>query len=886
MRGTSSVATRPGRQDLVARPRLVAALERQTGRPLTLVSAPAGYGKSTLVDVWAARAERTGPVVSISLPGPDVQPEELWSALLESLPRQGVDLAGVMASVPGAEVDDSVLSLLAHSLDDRETPVVWVLDFGEWPVHPLLGDWLRRLLEACRGGLRVVLVTRTDPPLPLHRYRLDGAITEVRAQDLAFTVTEAARLMQQSGLELAPYDLATLHARTGGWPAGLKFAAMSLAGRADTAAVIREFRGDRGNISEYLMTEVLAKQPLGIRDFLLQTCVVDQLEPGLVEALTGEFCDARALDFMAHANSFIEPVPGSPGCYRYQPLFRELLRSQLSFEMPSLVPPLHRQAARWFAENQKPLAAIGHAVAARAWDQAAHYVVEGLGVGGLLTRRSQASVAGPLAHFPADVDGVEAALTRAALALAGLDVTRGAMELDTARVLLAQDPTARTPACVLAMVVMDALAASLGGDLDAGLEAALVAERLLAETPDHVAARPELRVVVAGCKGRVLLQRGDLSAAHAAFVDGVEAADGQHLDAVVSELQGMVALVDAIAGHLRRATEIAVRLGLSPGSAEDVPEVSAAALALAWVRADEYDLEAAERLATVAEQGVPSYDTKVLGTLLALVRARLLVAQGDYDLSQATLRAARRVAPPGRAVGWLDRSLVVAEAASLLASGQPARAAALVDEAEGDGALDSMLVLQRALLATGDETDAAPDPESHAVRSAPLEVQVDSWLFQAERSLRVGDAARAQACLDRALRVAAPERLRRPFFDAPDDVRVLLDRSGLAGRSRWLRRRGGSDHAVADLDERGHTRPGDGGGAAPVVNPLTAKEQEVLGCLAQLLTTDEIAAEMFVSVNTVRSHVRSIIRKLDVTRRNEAVRRAWELGLLPPRDAA
>jgi len=253
---------------------------------------------------------------------------------------------------------------LADRILAHEEPVVWVLDCGEWSLSPALGDSISGLMDQCGPSLRVVLLTRSDPPLPLHRYRLADAITEIRAADLAFTATEASKLMRRAGLALDPVDLTALQQRTGGWPAGLKFAAMSLSGRADTAEAIREFRGDTGNVAAYLMDEVLATQPVDTREFLLRTCIADELDPGLVGALTGLPCDPRALEFMAHGNSFIVPVPGVRCRYRYSSLFREFLRSRLSFERPALVPELHRTAAEWLVAHGQRMAAIRHAVGA------------------------------------------------------------------------------------------------------------------------------------------------------------------------------------------------------------------------------------------------------------------------------------------------------------------------------------------------------------------------------------------------------------------------------------------------------------------------------------------------------------------------------------------
>ena len=360
-----------------------------------------------------------------------------------------------------------MLARLGRSIAARGAPVVWVLDCGEYALPPMISDGLRRLVGGSTDGLRVVLLTRTDPPLPLHRYALNGALTEIRAADLSFTATETARLMQRSGLDLSPADVDALRVRTRGWPAGLRFAAMSLAGRSDTPEAIGEFRGDTHNVAGYLMTEVLAKQPPAIREFLLRTCLLDELEPGSVEALTGQPSDPRVLEFLAHGNAFVEPVPGRPSHFRYQPLFREFLRSQLTFENAALAAALHQQASEWLAQHGQPLAAIRHAAKAQAWPLAARHFVDGLCYAGLLTGRQRRLQEKLVADIPAVVEGAEAALTRAAFALAELDARRAASELDAARALLNADPGDGSRGCATALAVLEAAAASLGSDAGA-----------------------------------------------------------------------------------------------------------------------------------------------------------------------------------------------------------------------------------------------------------------------------------------------------------------------------------------------------------------------------------------------------------------------------------
>jgi LuxR family maltose regulon positive regulatory protein len=229
----------------------------------------------------------------------------------------------------------------------------------------------------------------------------------------------------------------------------------------------------------------------------------------------------------------------------------------------------------------------------------------------------------------------------------------------------------------------------------------------------------------------------------------------------------------------------------------------------------------------------------------------------------------------------------VDQAKLLVARRLPQEAIRVIERCHGRKQVASLLALQRAAIEVGESSPALPPPLPAQRRTVPLEALVDGWLVQAAHAIKVGDPGRGRLCLERALRLAAPERLRRPFFEAPPAVRGLLRPSGdLVARHPWLRVPGptrGGDHAAAGSGEQSPEARRDGA-ARPI--PLTSKEQEVLEYLAELLTTDEIAKTMFVSVNTVRSHVRSILRKLGASRRNEAVRRAWELGVLPSRPAA
>jgi LuxR family transcriptional regulator, maltose regulon positive regulatory protein len=829
----------------VPRPRLVERVSLGVRTPLTLISAPAGFGKTMLLESWAAH-----------YPGPSV------------VKRIVVDTSNDHPA--GVE-------FLRDSTQRGDRDVVLLVDCGDLAMTPEFGQRLHRLIRGNAGRVRVVLVTRSDPPLPLHLYRLSGTVVEIRAAELAFTIDEAATLMRRHRLDLTDSEVADLLARTGGWPAGLMFAAMNLAGKTDSARVIREFRGDAGNVAAYLMTEVLDAQPPELREFLLRTCVVDEVRPGLAEALTGRVCELRSLQFISHGNAFIQPVPETADCYTYQPLFREFLRAQLLFERPDAVPGLHRAAAAWFARNGRSFEAIHHAITAGDWSHAVRYLVEDLDVAGLLIGRRRRQLTTMFAGLPDDLDGSEAAIVRAARALAAFDVGRCTSELGKARAWLDHQVSARSQAAELAISVLQAVCASLRADNEAVLGIVLTAEaQLRAASPDS-ATHPEPRLLVAGCKGRVLLQHGDFPAALAAFTEGIAIAEQADAPEALADFLGMVALVEAVWGHLRRAGEVVAHAAELAASGQHLSQ--SAIVAEAWVHTEQGDLPSAEDLVQRAPKAAPTYDARVVTAALALVRARLLRAGGDIALAAAELRAARN--GYGTQSGWFGQALIVDEAKLLVAQHQPQEAISVIEQSQGRDQAGSRLVLQRAAAESGERLPAQPPLATH--RKDPLETQVDGWLVQAAASIRTGDTGRTGICLERALRLAAPEQLRRPFAEAPPSVRTMLEpTSDLVRRHPWLRGPGflrGRDHTAADRWATPRTE-------LVVTASLTSKEHEVLEYLAELLTTEEIASTMYVSVNTVRSHVRSILRKLSASRRNEAVRRAWELGLLPSRPEA
>lgn len=596
------------------------------------------------------------------------------------------------------------------------------------------------------------------------------------------------------------------------------------------------------------------------------------------------------LDRLARDDAFLDEIPEHPGTYRLHPLFRELLRAQLAYEAPERVASLERAAAGWLATNDLTVEAVRHAVAGGAWEDGCRYVIENLAAVRLLTERPPGRLRTLLADLPDEADGPHVSLVRAAQAILSHDASGAASQLELARKAFAGAPV--PPAAQLSLALLTGFQARLAGDAAAALSALRDAEGLIDQVVEHTDSGDAVALLTWNT-GASLLLAGRVDAAVEEFMACVDRAGGGGPETAwpVIDSLGQLALVAAMRGQLQRATELADR-SLTLRHRAAIPTrygPCAAEIALAWTCTEAYDLRASRRHLARAAEAVTAGDDP-LPWAFAVVTARGRRARGDMDGARRVLDEAVETAPLAE---WMRDRLRLEVAILDIVSGEPARALRVVADVVDTNLPEAALVASRAQLATGaDVTELAAVDEQ-----APLATRVDLWLVEASRQLGQGDERAAHRALGRSLRLAAPQTLRRPFYEAPADVRRLLRSSGdLAVEHGWLspastapadRARGAPARQVSDTHEvRGARGPGTATTAAPVrdddgpVEQLTPKELEVLGHLAELLTTEEIAGAMFVSVNTVRTHVRNILRKLTVSRRNEAVRRARALRLI------
>jgi LuxR family maltose regulon positive regulatory protein len=870
---------------VVTRSRLIDRLASAAQGQITLVTAPAGAGKTTLLRSWLAAGRVPGLPVWVGLDAADREFGTFWSYVLAGLERVGLALP----SEAEIEPDATPVHRLAAALYGRAEPIVLVLDDADVLAGSAVPEELDFLARHAGSALRLVLAARGDPQIHRLRHRLDGSVTDIRADDLAATEAEVREVLALHGVTPSDECVRAVLRRTGGWMAGVTLTALAAVERSGAAGPGRE--DDRAvataadaDIADYLDAEVLALLPAADMQLLLQVGLVEHVPGALAAELSGRPAARQALDDLGRRTSLVQRCRRHDDCQRIHPLLVGLLGTRRSTASSRR---LHRRAGEWCASGDRSVDAAVHLATAQDWPEAAAALVNGYAVahlvGGPRARRLLAAFAG----MPPDSRGAQSAVVLAAAAVARRDAEVAAKQLGRAEELVDDVPPDRAGALALALAVAGAGLARLSGDADRAMDARAALDRATAEIEaGGGSAGAESRTTVLAEVGAALLRAGRLDAAAAMLAEDLAedaAAGPPSFAAVRSVLTGRAALVEALRGHLTVARELAERAGAAPADLDGADgrrrrhgPVEALA-ALAWVAVETGAAAEADQPADRAAGG----DDPVVPAVLGLVRARSLRAAGQPDQALSVLAATRhptgRDAPPA----WLDGMLVAATAAVWTASGRPERALQELADA-GHGGPDVCLETARAHLASG-EVERSTEEVAALLRRGDLAlgVRVEAWLLRAEAALARRDRKVAEQAADRALRTASEQRLLRPVLEAPPQLRGLLQAAGPdmvgsrrgTGSGRGRRPGVGSRGASPPLPAPTPGRP-------VVVEPLTAREQEVLGYLSALLSTEEIAELMFVSVNTVKSHVRGILRKLGAPRRNEAIRRARELQLV------
>jgi len=853
--------------DLVGRRRLLDSLwwdSAPDGR-VALVTGAAGAGKTTLVAQWLEqrRSEQELAVAWVSLNPQDDEVHALWSAVLVALEQCGAwsdtpplhDL-----EAPRRSVGQGFLAQLVDAIESAAVPVCLVLD----DLHVLRDraalDSIDALLRSLPKRFELVLSARFTPDLAVARLQVEGRLVRVTAPDLAFTREEVGALLHRHGLQVCPEDLTALHRRTEGWAAGLALAVSSMGRRADVHRFIEEFAGDDRTMADYLVGEVLRQLEPDVVDFLLAASICDDVDHDLAVAVTGRPDAARLLDEVEHANVLVTRAAGHDTTYRYHAMLREYLQAELARRDPGLVPVLHRRAAGRLAARGEPLRALEHAVAAADPGLVRDVVArEGLR---LVWTGSASRVRRALAR--ARRAGLVDPVLGLVEAVAALDAGDTAALADVEHTLAVLPPSAvADPAWALMATLVRARIALWNGEVAAAVELVGEVDRPL---------DPDLRLYADGVRAAVRLSSGDQDAEEL-LTDVVARARAMgRRGQVVSGLAQLTVAAGAradtveVVARAREVLDHADRLGLGGG-----PHGATAHVALGWagyLRADD------EMAATGLAEAVALIDAGVCEPATELA-ARTLAAVLDADAAPAVaadrLRAAWGTDRPLAA--WRALAAIVPQTELRLALGLGRRVAAerIVSATAarlGEGAETVLLRAAQAL------DRGRPDVAERHVRpvlagSLPAVngvTSVSAHLLGATAWERQGGRVRAHRALVDALAEAEPLGLARPFLDSGPEVLALLD----DGIGRF----GRHEAFVALLRSRrvAHEAPGP--------QNLTARELELLAELPTLGTNEEIAAALVVSVNTVKTHLRSIYRKLGVSTRREAMLAARRRGLV------
>jgi len=861
------------------RPRITEQIAQGTRRcPLTVVTGPLGAGKTMALALWAAAESRS--VAWVTLDKYDNRPGVFWSYVVAALRRSGVALPKALsATTRGRAAEHPFLLRLASALAAQDPPVTLVVDDFHLLTEPRVLRGLDFLLRNAGIGLRLAVGSQAAPLLPLHRYRLAGELAEIRADDLAFTVAEAGQLLARHGCELSAGSLETLMRHTEGWAAGLRLAAISLAAHLGPDRFVTELVAEDSALTGYLVTEVLDTQPRDAREVLLKVSILEQVNAEIATELTGEEQAGQILTALAHANAFVQPTGG--GWYRFHTLFAEALRRKLRLKFPDRVPALHRRAAEWYERNGRLTDAVRHAARAGDWPLAARMVIDGLAIGEIIEPRGGRSMADAFAAMPVGETWAEPRphLVSAAIALSAGRPESAAAALEASEKALGRLPAGQQDAALLAGALIRLASARRAGDLTAAVEAAARVEALVSRIPgDGLTRHPGIRARVLAARGTAELWSGRFDEAARVLEAGAAAA------AVPGEERGRIdclshlALAEALRGRLGRAAELAGQATAAcqpDGRPPQGQGVSPAGLAaLAWVHLERHELREERRALKQLDTALRMSPDRLVGAVACLVAAWDSLADGRAEAAAQFVARARS----GRSLpAWLEQRLNLAESQALASAGDIEAALAAAKRADCDNSPEAAVTLARAWAAAGeaDNARAALAPVLAAREGVPDRARLQACLVAAQVSYHSGDRARGRRSLGHALRLAEREQVRLPFAVERGWIAPVLQRD-----PEWA---GAHRNLVTLIMPYARLPPRPDGrdeAAIPAGEPLTERELQVLRHVAHMLTTAEIASELYISANTVKSHIKHICHKLAASHRGEAVRRARQLQLI------
>jgi len=888
----------PTHAGLVPRPRLIEGLNAGMAKKLTLVCAPAGFGKTTLVGDWTRQIDPGGSAAWLSLDEADNNPHRFWTYAIAALQTVQPDLGQTALALLGAPQRtpiENLLTDLINHIASLSEPIILVLDDYHLIETPEIHQELSFLLDHAPPRLHLILVAREDPRLPLPQLRVQGQITELRANDLRFTTEEADQFLTRTmGLGLSLEEIAALERRTEGWVAGLQMAALSMQDLADTSGFIEAFAGDDRYIVDYLISEVIERQPAHIQEFMLKTGILNRLTAPLCDAVTGQEDGRNSLTHLERANLFVNSLDNRREWYCYHHLFRDLLRSKLREEVGEEgTRRLHGRAAAWHAQAGHTDEAIHHYLAAQDYDQAADLIAS-IAVN-LIVRGQLRKVLGWLEALPDDFTRTWPLLCVCYAWVLNLSGQAAAVKRrlqDAERGLPAAQPAERRNVEGLISTVYAFLARNQG-DIPSSIQYLRQAVTDLA--PDNLMVRATVNLNLGFnylLTGQLALAEGALQAART----DAEASGAVYVRLIAMAVQANTYVAQGKLDQAHRLFEAAIAAGLAENRGQPFPPAGYAYAGLGQLLYERNDLEAAEsHLSQAVELGelMADWSMNRRGLLplawlkqmqgkdaeaQALWGRALKVVQQAQDkrveahlmTHQARLRLAQAASPADQ------RALASAvEWARSYRGGQP-------DPRSYPQALP-LMTLAWVELARG-RPDQALEPLEPLAEAAASGGWIDNLIeilaLQALAYAALGDQEAALGRLGQALALAAPEGYARTFIDYGPPMRQLIQQATARGLtadyvSRLL--------AAFSGEEPGETPSPPPPGTPtpqPLVEPLTERETAILRLMAANLSHREIAEELYLSANTVKWYSTHIYSKLGVHRRADAVARAQELNIV------
>ncbi len=879
---STKLYTPPSRQTLVARPRLTAILSGALAKGFTLVSAPAGYGKTTLVSSWL---RDTGIASAwLSLEESDNDPvsflQYLLAALQKIVPGVRLDLMDLVEGLQPASLQ-ALMNILINEIASQDNPFVLVLDDFHLIQDPLILDIVAFLLDHLPAPqMHLVLISRTDPPLPLSRLRVRNQMIEIRADQLRFTPLEAAAFLNGvMGFALSAEDISAMDARTEGWIAGLQLAALSMQGCKDVPGFIDAFRGSHHYIVDYLADEVLRRQDEGTRSFLLKTSILSRLCASLCDSLVEGPGGQNMLETLERMNLFIIPLDEERRWYRYHHLFADALNRRLEYQFPELLPDLYCRASRWCEKNGLVADAIQYALSAGDRERMAQLVEQNgcylLMSGEVLTLLKWMEAVEP--YFQARP---WLAIQKGwALTLAGrMEPAEGAFQV-AERLVTALEPGPDVHSMVGTISAGRAFWADFQGNIP---EAARLARQALDLLPDTDPMSQSMRSVATGALAKTLFLSGDLERASQIYIHAAEIGKAANNTEMVINTNTDIADILMEQGRLKQAEPLlleTLQLALradgqrSPLSAQLYWRLSK--VYYEWNQLDQAAHFAHQSLEVSQQWG--NIESEAIGRAIL---ARLEQARGELEKAQVLVRIADQLNRDHR---FYPRNAIQIEAALdrfWLSEGGLERVSQRI-QASGIRAAGEItclgepqyLTLLRWLLASGDY-DAALGLAERMLQKAKKENRlarvVELLVLRALACQGKKDTDAAVITLALAVSLAQPDGYQRVFLDEGEQVFKLLYLVKL--------KQDATGYASQLLDAFGLLSAPVQAPARFLIEPLSAREIEVLKLIEAGLSNQEIAARLFISLATVKRHISNIYAKLDVQTRTQAVSRGKELG--------